>query len=354
MNRIVTLALALSLAACVTAPQKTTWAEAGYAPAPVRELHRMEITAFPPLVLKPMILGRTIDSWLGGNYGSSTYILCNEGGTIVFDTAANCTNGNVPASPPTLAGQVMCATGSAASAWESPATCGLATGTNYWTLVSNVLTASSGWGLQLLAPSAGNNGAYVWAGYPDNTGANYIGYQFDVNSGLISRFGKQVQQYAYHGLDIDIGEAGTIPGNPTLNEGFTLTLHNTGSSIALKAGTGTTSIALTPGANGVTISSPSTAGIGGITWMGSCSATVTTTTVPANSCVSVLLSSGCTGAAVASSCHMGDSNTSGATSTAIQSTCYVSAANTVQIHACNVTTSSASLSGTFKARVMNY
>lgn len=93
-------------------------------------------------MLQQTTVGRTLDSWLGGNYGSSTNVLCNSGGQPAFEDPATC-NGEIPNNQPAN-GQVACGTAvSGVASYEAPATCGLAVASNTPTATGDVLCATS-------------------------------------------------------------------------------------------------------------------------------------------------------------------------------------------------------------------
>ena len=109
----------------------------------------------------------------------------------------------VSSNTPTAAGNVLCATGTVTAQFESPSACGLATGTNLWTLSGgNILSSPAG--DPVVVDTTGSSTTT-----PAEIGAlNLSGTQAvrvpvgDNGTALQVAYGDQLQIYAYHGIQI--------------------------------------------------------------------------------------------------------------------------------------------------------
>src|SRR4051812_35382573 len=102
----------LAVTACASAPVRPP-PPAAREPASVRELHHLAVGRLPHFQLREIALGATMDVIVRG-------------------------------STPGSSGLVLCSTGNGTAAFESAATCGLATGTNAWSLATTILSETTG------------------------------------------------------------------------------------------------------------------------------------------------------------------------------------------------------------------
>jgi hypothetical protein len=77
-------------------------------------------------MLGDLARGKTLDTYIQGNYGSSGYMMCNNGAGPTFNTISNC-GAAVSGNSPSVTQQPLCATGSGTAQFESASACGLTT-----------------------------------------------------------------------------------------------------------------------------------------------------------------------------------------------------------------------------------
>lgn len=310
--------LLLTLAACATAPQRKSSPASAGRPATertrsrvARELAVMSIGLMPPLELRHMVTGSTVD----------------------MDRIMH-------GDSPSASGMLPCATGTDIATWQTPASCGLATGTNYWTLSTNTLNAASGWSLSL---NAGLNadGDFGWSAYPA-TSTNLLRYTFGDNwSGMQAGSGDRLQIYAYHGVEIRGGRAAlstpaAATGGSASDPSLVVVSSASGGGLRIDTSAGTAGTA--------------------ISWSGRTTVVLPTQTlspaapIAANSCAILSSAATLTGAAAGADCIVG--RPSGAAANPVV-TC-VALTNSIQMQFCNVSTGTVTpTAGTYSARVFN-
>lgn len=286
-------------------PQRTAASHANIE----RELQVMAIGAMPPLKLRPLVFGtvRLMDQILKGN-------------------------------SPTASGQVPCATAADLATWQTAASCGLATGTNYWTISTRKLQGAGG---QLeLTDTTDELRTMGWTSFPA-TGTNVLRYQFgDAANGMQLGSGGIVQLYGFNGFRIEGGRASvtapaTVSGGAAADPSLTIVSSATGGGLRINSNGGSvgTSISFS-GRNTVSPSAVSCA---------------------ASTCTS-LGSATITGAIVGAECVTSRTTTAGAigtNATAIVTICGVTAANTVTLYGCNLTAGALAVTGTWSMRVFD-
>lgn len=300
---------------CATAHPKMSMDEAGLPAAEPsstrigRELQIMAIGAFPPVKLAPLVFGtvRLMDQIVKG-------------------------------ASPTASGNVLCATAADLASWQTPASCGLAAGTNYWTISTRKLQGAGG---QLeLTDTTDEVRTMGWSNFPA-TATNVLRYQFgDAANGLQNASGEMVQLYAFHGIRIEGGRNSSTPpaavtGGSGADPSLTIISSATGGGLRINS-------------NGGSVGSS-------ISFSGR--QTVVTPTlspaapIAANSCAVLNTALTVTGAVANAECAT--SRPTGAAANPVV-TCNVSSANTVQMQFCNVATGAVTpTTGTYSVRVFN-
>lgn len=302
MRRLTAIAC-LVLAACAT-PK----ASPGYGVAPARMLAQMSHARLAPLRAMTLSVQEGMDQIVRGGV-------------------------------PTGSGQIVCSTSAspATATWQTPASCGLATGTNYWTLSTNTLNAASGWSLSLNAgvDAVGNFG---WSAYPA-TATNMLRYQFgDAFSGLQLGSGDRLQLYAYHGIEIRGGRAAlstptAVTGGSASDPSLIVVSSASGGGLRIDTNGGTAGTA-------ISFSGRATASLSAF----SCAASTCT----AASAISLA------GAALGAECITSRTTTGGAVPDAhLWMKCGVTVAGTVELYCCNQSTGALSITGTYSVRVFN-
>jgi hypothetical protein len=227
---------------------------------------------------------------------------------------------------PTASGQVACATGSDVAGWSTPASCGLATGTNYWAQASGVLspsgiTAPQDIEMSPASSSTSTPSIFGWKGMTTGQAVQFL--LGDTNSGIQNGNGDVVQFFAYHTIELWGNTQGSVPafssadhgsveiyGIPTANGGAALTIS--------KVVSGTPNV-VTHGT--------------AITFSGRATASRASASIAANTCAQATAT--LTGVNAGTDCRAG----LGAASTLnIQTTCQYDGTNAVRWLMCNPTT----------------
>jgi hypothetical protein len=333
---------------CATAHPKMSMDEAGLPaaePSSVRvgrELQLMAIGALPPVKLAPLVFGtvRLMDQIVKG-------------------------------ASPTASGDVLCATAADLASWQTAASCGLATGTNYWTISTRKLQGAGG---QLeLTNTTDEARTMGWTSFPA-TATNVLRYQFgDAANGFQSANGRQTTIYSYWGLVIaGAQQTSTPPLNAVGASGdFSLEIKAAGGGGgALKvdaasdftggtitaASVNTTAGTLTAGTTNTTAGTLTTGTmkIGSSGAQITASYTGTTSTLPtatAQTCTNLATHITVTSAATGAPCSLGVPS---GFAVALAPWCFVDGSGTVQIKFCNPTTGNLTpTAGTYTVRVWN-
>lgn len=273
---------------------------------PRRELHRMVEGRMPRLRLREMTLGLSLD-----------YLV----------------RGAAPAS----SGYVICSTSVSSASWQSPATCGLATGTNYWSLVGGILEPTSGYNVEV--PNGGSSSSPRVLGWTTWASGNYEQLKFgDDGTAIQAGYGQRMQLVGYGGIAL-YGAQGSAAQLAFEAQGST-------ADWALEIHTG--------GTKGLRVDGSTQLGTNGTPISGSYEVTTSSVTVSVSpsTCAAIWASAG-TFITLGSECSTSATATDG-TRYNLDLSCGATAAGTVALYACNATTATQNISAkSWKVRYWN-